>query len=317
MTTGYAASYFSIAIDQANSHDSPGKGHAPAFIRSIEGGHLQASIISETRGGDIHQLKHIGTVDAQPIVLETGLASSPELLKWIQQTWDNDTQPRSGRIEHGAPGNGGICNRISQEFYDSYLTEVTFPAMSAMSESESAYLKCTIQPGTVKYLEGDGQLMNVPTGYNQLNYAKSHFTFEIGNQAIPFKKVDSFTVKQHVKKLYVGRKRHAELIPGGLEISNLAVYVSTPDGAFFQDWYRERIESTQGMNEVAADRPGSLVYRTQNNEPLFEIQFKNVGIYSLNIEKSVAGSTDLKLFKAGLYVEGLKLIVKTNSPGFD
>jgi hypothetical protein len=304
--TGYAASYFSIAIDQGNS-ERPGSGNEPAFLRSVDGGHLEASIISETRGADMHQLKHVGTIDAQPITIETGMASSPELLKWIQQTWQKKSGPRSGRIEHGAPERLSIRNKFSQEFYDAYLTEVTFPALAASADAESTYLKAVIQPGRVKMIPGDDSPMEVNTDYSQMDWIKTTFDFAIGATELPLKKIDSFTVKQNVTKLYTGRGRHPELVPAGLEISNLTIYCNVAEGQFLHDWYDRRLENEQGMNEVQADQPGSLVYKTHKGEPLFEIKFRNVGIYSLSVEKSVAGSTDIKQFKAGLYVEGLEL----------
>ena len=288
--SGYAASYFSIAIDQGNS-ERPGNGNEPAFLRSVDGGHLEASIIAETRGGDMHQLKHVGTIDAQPITVETGMASSPELLRWIQQTWKKQSAPRSGRIEHGSPENAAVRCKFAQEFYDAYLTEITFPSMSAEADTESAYLKAVIQPGSVKMFGGDDASMEVNTDYSQKDWVKTEFDFSIGGTELTLKKIDSFTIKQHLTKLYTGRTRHPELVPAGLELSNLTVYCNVAEGDFFVDWYKRRLESETGMNEVEADQhPATLIYRRQDGAELFEVVFKNVGIYSLNVEKSVAGS---------------------------
>jgi hypothetical protein len=226
-----------------------------------------------------------------------------------------NSNPRSGRIEHGAPERSAVRNKFAQEFYDAYLTEVTFPAMDANADSESTYLKCVIQPGRVKMLKGDDAPMQVNTDYSQIEWVKTAFEFSVGAARVPVKKVDSFTVKQHVTKLYTGRDRHPELVPAGLEISNLTVYCNVAEGQFLHDWYDQRLEKEEGMNELEADRPGSLTYKSLGGTELFEIKFRNVGIYSLSIEKSVAGSSDIKMFKAGLYVEGLELVVNDHSFG--
>jgi len=302
---GYAGGFFSLALDQGNNQERPGLGHHPAFIRSVDGGFFEGSIISEALGADMHQVKHLGTVDIKPISFETGLASSRVLLEWIQQTWNLQANMRSGRIDHGAPSSGAIRSHAAQEFYDALLTEVTFPALSSESGSESAYLKITIQPGRVKLIDGDETSLTHNFTGQQLEWTKATFALDIGGQRIRAKAIDSFSVKQHVKKLYTGRERLPELIPAGLEISNLSITCNESDAGYFFDWYRERIE--KGSDEMHQDRSGALIFKSHDGDELFEISLDGVGLFSLTMDKSVAGSQDVKKVKIGLYVERMKL----------
>lgn len=302
---GYAGGFFTLSIDPGNANENIGYGDEPAFIRSIDGGFLQGSVISETLGADLHQVKHLGTVDIQPINVETGLASSKTLLEWISETWQLKASKRSGRIEHGAPTGGAIRSQFAQEFRSAYLTEVTFPAMSGDAKSESVYLKATIQPGELKQVEGDNSVFQHVTRGRQLEWAKAACSLEIGNTEIPLKKIDAFTIKQQVKKLYTGRSREVELVAAGIELANLAVYTNQLQSDYLYDWYVERLE--RGTDEIAADREGALIYHNQAGDELFRINFHKLGIYSFGLERSTAGETDLKVAKAGLYVESVDL----------
>jgi hypothetical protein len=302
---GYAGGFFAIAIDQSNMRERPGLGHMPSFVRSVDGGFLQGSVIAETLGGDLHQVKHLGTVDIQPINIEAGLASSRTLLEWIQQTWRLEASMRSGRVDHGSPTGGAIRNHLSQVFWDALITEVTFPGLSRDSDSGSNYLKVQIQPGRLKLLRGDDLALPSSNRGNQLRWANATFSFEVENREVPIAKIDAFSVKQHVKKLYTGRERLPELVPAALELANFSVYCNASQGDYFLDWYNERID--KGANEVQAERTGALIFKSQNGDELFELTLKNMGIFSLNIERSVAGGNDLKLYKIGLYVESVDL----------
>ena len=54
-------------------------------------------------------------------------------------------------------------------------------------------------------------------------------------------KVDSFTVKQGVKKMYVGAERFPQIEPTKLDFPNLTCTISTQYGDAFHEWYQQYI----------------------------------------------------------------------------
>ncbi len=306
---GYSAGHFALALDQGNNNQNPGMGNEPAYLRSIEGGFYQGSIIAEALGADLHQVKHLGMVDPQPIKFEAGLASSRELLEWIKESWTHTASFRSGRIDHGSPWDGKIRNHYAQVFWDALIAQVTFPAMSASASSGSPFLSVEVQPGNIKLLDGDDLPMQVATADRQLSWSKASFRLELEGEVIKAKKIDALSVKQHMKKLYTGRSRLPELVPASLEVSNLAVYSNPSDSKYFLDWYDERIAT--GAKETSQERSGAIIFQSTDGVDLFELTLSGVGLYSLNLEKSVANAKETKQFKTGLYIEHVEL--KINS----
>ena len=59
------------------------------------------------------------------------------------------------------------------------------------------------------------------------------------------------------------------------------------------------------------ERSGALVFQSTEGEDLFELTLSGVGLYSLNLEKSVANAKEIKQFKTGLYIEHVELNINS------
>jgi len=312
---GYGAGFFALTLDPAGGSASS-SADRPAFLRSVDGGFYEGSIVSEALGANLHQSKHLGIVEPKPIKFECGLATSSAVLKWIYESWEKKQTFRNGRIDHGSPVGGAIHGHLAQTFEEALITSVTFPAMSSKSKGESVYLNVEVQPRTVALINGDDQPLSYNSKGEQVRVAKAQFVLEIQNEVIYANKIDAITVTQHMKKLYYGRKRHAELVPAALEVSPFAIYTNVAQSDYLLGWYNDRLEKdVTGNKEKANNRTATITYRSLDNEDLFSLELEGVGIYALNVEKSVAGSSDLKQVKTSLYAESIKL--DPSGPLFD
>jgi hypothetical protein len=118
-------------------------------------------------------------------------------------------------------------------------------------------------------------------------------------------KIDSFSVKQNVKQLYVGSSRYPELEPTGIEFGNLSLTVGLAYADDFLRWYEAYV--VRGDRDLRQERQGSIEFTGPFGAPLFTVALNNVGIFNLGIEKSEAGSDSVKRCKVELYVESMDL----------
>src|SRR5262249_8757303 len=89
--SSYSAGHFELAID----------GHkSTAFLKSIEGGFVRGSVADDPLGAGNHRVKHITTVDVEPVTVEFGMTGANDLLQWIKGSWNKQWARRDGQITH-------------------------------------------------------------------------------------------------------------------------------------------------------------------------------------------------------------------------
>ena len=132
----YTAGHFEILIDGAPS---------TAYLKSVDGGYVRASLVDEAVGPDHNRIKHTSTVDIEPFTIDLGLSGSQDVLKWIQASWRRQWSRRNGQINHA---NFNLYKTFEHEFFDALISETTFPTLDGASK-DAAYLKIKVQPEQV------------------------------------------------------------------------------------------------------------------------------------------------------------------------
>lgn len=273
-----------------------------AYVKSVDGGFHKAEVVSEQAGPSHLSFKHSSTVDIQPISLELGMAISKPMIDWISASWRRDYQRKSGSILH-ADFNGKI--RYAQEFTEALILETSFPALDASSK-DSAYMTVKIQPEGLSIKTEGGDLKGT-LGVKQKLWTPANFCLSVdGCNCDGVSKIDSFTVKQEVKKFHFGPYREPQIEPSKLTFPDLTIESSLAYAEDFMKWHQNYV--VLGKKDTKEQRDGEIIFYDQTlSNPLLTVSLANIGISSFEILKSEAHSETIKKAKIGLYVESMDI----------
>jgi hypothetical protein len=291
----YTSGHFELSIDGAKT---------TAYLKSLDGGFMGHSVVDEAIGTENKRTKHSAVADIDPISFEIGMSGSTSVLQWIQDSWNKNYQTRSGQINHA---NFNLEKVFEHEFSDAIITETTFPTLDGSSK-EAAYLKVKFQPKAVASRKATGQKITPVGGGKQKMWLCSAFRFNIDgiDDAIYTNKIESFTIKQNVKKMFVGRLRELELTPTKIDFPNLSGTIALEKADGILEWYEKYI--VKGHKDPHAQKSGSLEFLTPDrNKVLFRITLFNMGILKAQIQASTANADQIKRVKFDLYVSDMKL----------
>ncbi len=296
----YTAGHFEIMID----------GHATtAYLKSVDGGFVRASQINEPVGPDHNRIKHTSTVDIEPFTIDFGLSGSQDVLTWIQASWRRQWSRRSGQINHA---NFNLFKTFEHEFHDALIAETTFPALDGASK-DAAYLKIKVQPESVVSRKVDGSTrVDSEIGTKFKHWSASAFRLNIdGLDSVKYtNKLESFTIKQGIKKLYTGQDRLPQIEPTKIEFPDLIGTISLEYADEILDWYDQYV--VKGQSDPDAQKTGSIEFLSQDRQDvLFRINLYEVGIQHAQVLQSSANADQIKRVKFELYVGRMDLDVMT------
>jgi hypothetical protein len=303
--SSYTAGHFELMID----------GHkTTAYLKSVDGGWPKANVVDDPIGAASERVKHISTVEIDPFSVEFGLVGAKEILKWIKGSWTRKWDRRNGQITHA---NFDLYQTYEHEFYDALVMETSFPALDGSSK-ESGYLKCKFQPERVvtKKLPGKGARVSGQTMLKQKMWTPSAFRFTIdGLDDMQYvNKIDAFTIKQGVKKLYTGADRFPQIEPTNLTFPNLTGTISLQYADKLLKWHDEYVRT--GKKDPKAQKTGSIEFLTPDRKStIFRINLYQVGINHVAIEQSTANADAIKRAKFELYVH--RMDIDDGALGFD
>ena len=292
----YTSGHFELMID----------GHkTTCYVKSVDGGNAKASPVDEAIGTHNERIKSISTLDIEPFTLETGISGGKDILKWVQSSWDKKYTRRNGQITHA---NFNLERTFEHEFFDALLTEVTFPTLDGAAK-DTAYLKTKIQPERVAQRKvAPGAKVDPTGGIKQKMWTANSFRFEIdGIDEMQYaNKIESFTVKQGVKKMYTGEYRFPQLEPTKLEFPNIVGTIAMEHAGKLLEWHE--LYTMKGQSEPAAQKTGVIEYLAPNKKDiLFSINLMEVGLHSLQVVQSQANQDAIKRVKFELFVGQMKL----------
>jgi hypothetical protein len=301
MTTGrnYTAGHFEMAID----------GHATtAYLKSIDGGWARANVVDDPIGSTHNRVKHISTVEIEPFSVEFGLHGANDVLQWIQGSWNRQWGRRNGQITHA---NFDLYEAYQHEFFDALITETTFPALDATSK-DSGYLKFKFQPERVvtKKLPATkgGPRVTGKLSSKQKLWSPGAFRFSIDSmdEMQYVNKIESFTVKQSVKKLFTGGDRFPQIEPTGIQFPNLTGTIGIKHADKLLAWHESYVRA--GSKDQPSQKSGSIEFLSPDRtQTIFRINLFEVGIHFAGIEASTANAEQMKRVKFELFVHRMEI----------
>lgn len=290
----YTSGHFELQID--------GK-PTTAYLKSLDGGFGKHALIDERIGPENKAIKHASVWEVDPFSFEFGLSGANQVLTWIKNSWNKDPTRHDGQITHADFNHEAT---FTHEFSGALITETTFPALDGASR-EAAYIKVRCQPFSTSISPGGGKLKATLT-QKQKMWLCSGFRLNIdGIDDMKYtNKIESFTIKQGVKKMYTGQFREPEIVPTKIEFPNISGTISLGYAQGLLDWYKKYVQT--GQNDPAAQKSGSLEFLSPNKaETLFRINLFEIGLLSANVQQSTANADQIKRVKFELYVGRMEL----------
>jgi hypothetical protein len=300
----YTSGHFELSIDGQKT---------TAYLKSLDGGWGRQAVVDERIGPENMSIKHGSVADVDPFSFEFGMSGANKVLSWIQDSWRKDPKPANGEITHA---NFNLQSTFSHEFQGAYITETTLPALDGASK-EAAYIKVKAQPYATKISPANGERLRANMGQKQKMWLCSGFRLNIdGIDDLKYtNKIESFTIKQGVKKMYTGMYRHAELIPTKIEFPNIVGTISMEHSHGVMDWYKSYVYG--GASDIKQQKTGSIEFLSPNRaDVLFRINLYEVGLVSGNVQQSTANADLIKRVKFELYVGRMEMELGGSSSGF-
>lgn len=291
----YTAGHFELLID----------GHkTTTFLKSVEGGWAKANLVDDPAGGNSDRVKHLSTVEVEPLSFEFGLSGSTHILEWIQGSWNRQWARRNGQISHG---DFNLKQTFEHWFYDALVTETTFPSLDGASK-DGGYIKCKIQPERVVTKASAGPQISSDYSAKQKLWTPSAFRFTIDqiDDMQYTNKLESFTIKQGVKKLYTGAERFPLIEPTKIEFPNLSGTIALGYADKLLKWHNDYIYS--GQKDPTAQMSGAIEFLTPDRaSTIFRIDLFEVGLMSAAIQQGTANAEQIKRVKFEMFVGKMKL----------
>jgi len=292
----YTAGHFELQID----------GHkTTTFLKSVEGGWAKANVVDDPVGAHSERVKHLATLEYDPISIEFGLAGAGKVLQWVQGSWNRKFDRRNGQISHA---DFNLKQTFEHWFYDALITETTFPTLDGSSK-DPGYIKCKIQPEGAKLVTSPAatSLGGQSTPKQKLWHPSAfRFTIDQFDGMEYTNKLESFTIKQGVKKLYVGADRFPQLEPTKIEFPNLSGTISLAKAANLLKWHQEYV--TSGKIDPKGQLTGSIEFLTPDRaSTIFRIALFDVGLMSASILPSTANADQIKRVKFEMFVGKMTL----------
>jgi len=299
----FTGGHFQLAFDGAPI--------CPAYVKSVEGGLPKANLVDEPVGHDNMHIKHVSTVEIEPLSAELGLADADDILAWIKGSWDKSWSRRSGMVSYA---DFNQTAQFEQDFRDALITECVFPTLDA-SAKEGTFLKIKWLPEAVDFRRASGMPKHISfAGGRQKMYVPSAFSFQIdGLDLRSVSKVENIQFKQGVKTLHTGIGRFAQIEPTKIEFPDISFHMPLQYADPVLKWYEEFV--IKGKRDPECERTGCIEFLSPDRGGLlFRIDLYNVGIRSVTLSKGEAQNDQLKRVKFDIYVGGMKMDGKAGGP---
>ncbi len=296
MTKAYTAGHFELLLD----------GHkTSAYLKSVEGGHSKAEIVDEPIGPTSQRIKHVSVRDVDPVSIEFGLSASWDILSWIAASWRRDFQRRNGSITHA---DFNLKGAYEQTFTDALITETTFPALDGASK-DAAYLKVKFQPERITSQKlGQDQSVLSPSSEKQKLWLASGFRFSIdGVDGLEYtNKIESFAIKQGIKKLHTGEDPLPQIEPTKIDFPPLTGTISLAHADGLLKWHKEVVD--QGQRASKSHKSGSIEFLAPNRKDvIFRINLFETFCTSVAVVQSQANADQIKRCKFEIHVGRMEL----------
>jgi len=274
-TRRYVGGYYVVAID----HKDLG------IVQSFEGGGIKAELLTQPTGADSIRVKAIGGITIEPLTFQVGASLSETFYKWIQDSWNGNYARKDGSIM--------ICNfdlvpRHEIEFTQGLIVETTAPALDASGKG-IVYLAIKVQAETLKHnTKPDANKTKGLVPAAQKLFQTQNFSFELDHiKTGNVSKIESFTIKQGVKPLQIGRQREPQWEPTSLEYPNLTITTALEGSEELFKWHDKMV--IKGEGTIKDETTGTIkLLDPSGQKSLLEVGLSGVGITNCVIDKSDA-----------------------------
>lgn len=292
----YTSGHFELLID----------GHAStAYLKSVDGGFAKSQLVDEPVGPANQRIKHTSVVDIDPFTIDFGISGANDILRWIQCSWKKKYDRRNGSVSHA---DFNLRKTFEHEFREALITETSFPALDGASK-EAAYMKIKVQPEYVRAKKLSGsEAAQGNMGKKQKLWTSSSFRFNIDgiDDMRMTSKIEAFTIKQGIKKLYTGQERFPQIEPTKIEFPNITGTIALEYADKLLEWHEQYI--MKGRSDPKAQKTGSIEFLTpQRDKTIFAVNLYEIGITTLQVLPSQANQDQIKRVKFELYIGRMDL----------
>ena len=290
----YTANRFGLTIDGAK---------VSAYIRSVEGGFPKGQDIVEPVGPDNLRVKHLGPREIDPFQIEIGLSGSKNVLQWISDSWNRKFSRRGGQVTHA---DFNMFGKFEHEFTDALISEVSFPALDGGSK-EPGYIKFKFLPEAMKSKVTATPRIAEIGAPEQKMYNNKFFRMRLdGIDCENVNRIESFTIKQGIKPLHIGREMFPQIEPTKIEFPDIKFDIALEFAGPIKDWFDKMVKD--GGRDPSLEKTGTIEYLNPALQTVFTIKLMQVGVKSFTVVKSEAQqSKGIKRARTELYVGAMSL----------
>jgi hypothetical protein len=260
---------------------------AGLFLLSLDG---EAAVLKDV---------DVGTIKGEVVTINIGVSMGKGLYEWIKASLDETHLRKNGYV---VAADYNYKAKSYRRFRDALITEITIPALDGSSK-DTSFFTIKFAPEEISYQAGDDADIKGVANTKQKTWLTSNFRLRLGDLPCGrVSKIDSFTIKQHIRQDAVGSQRISTKEPTGFEIPNLKVTFSASDvkpwATFFDDFVKGQ----------GAELSGAIEFLDPSlKEVLGSVDLFQVGIRSLAEDKGEANKDSIKRATAELYVKRLML----------
>ena len=288
----YGADHFILYLDGG-----------PTILKNFEGGNIKGEIETAGTGSGNLPGKNISALKFEPILLHAGISMGKSLREWMMGTLDQTNLRKSGYVV--------ACDVDCQatafrHFNNALITEITIPALDTTSK-DSAFFAIKINPEEITFKDGDKSVLTGMINTRNKQWLCSNFRMRLGDlPCTRVSKIEAFTIKQHAMLETSGDFRVSGKEITKLEIPNLKVTFAEGDIKPWAAWFDEFV--VKGRNDQENELPGVIEFLDPGgSEILGSVDLRQVGIFSLSVEKPETGTDKISDYVAELYVEKMSI----------
>ena len=262
------------------------------IVKSPAGGGATAEVISEPAGPSFFSKKHIAAPKYDDMTTQVGLSLNKALYDWITACWKGNFLSKNGSIL-ACDSNFNILSQ--RDFFNALLTEVTIPAMDASSK-DAAYMTLKFSPEYTRYKKSSGKVTGIPDSRQKL-WLPSNFRLNIPSlDCQRVSKIEAFTIRRTA---------------ANISFPNLKISLAESTAQTWVDWHDAFV--IKGNSGDANEKTGSLVFLAPDlGTPFGSINFYNLGIFRLSLDRSDVTPDQVQHVTAELYCERMEFQLGSN-----
>jgi phage tail-like protein len=290
----YSAAHFGLELDNRKKN--------VGFFRSIEGGGINAEVITTQFGDNYDVWRQLGKPKYEDFKIQTGMSMSLEYYAWIKQFFQGVVVRKSGAI---IACDFRWCEQARREFTDAIITEIAVPKLDA-ADKGAAYMTVTIAPEKMEFKRGSREQVKWDEDVSgQQLWTASNFAFTIDgfdDCLTRVTKIDGFSIKQKPIEYHYGEQRAPLKIPGRIEWPSITFYVPEVDSApLIEDYVKQSVTG----EPLSPGRTASIVVKDNAGSDLFTVTLKGCHLKSAAPEKNDSQSEEIKQVKFEMAVESM------------